>query len=122
MFAADMTSKYGATVTLLFVVAPSDHAMISGKDTISEPDKGFGEQHLKNAVKIFEKAKVGFKKEIDFGHPAEMILRYSEQGYDAVILGKSGLSAIRGFLMGSISSQVSQHSKIPVIVVPQEWG
>ena len=38
--------------------------------------------------------------------------------YDLVVIGTRGLSAIRGFIMGSVSSQVSQHSKVPVVVVP----
>ena len=37
---------------------------------------------------------------------------------DLIVIGTRGLSAVRGFLMGSVSNQVAQHSKVPVVVVP----
>ncbi|MGD0818033.1 MAG: universal stress protein [Methanomassiliicoccales archaeon] len=118
-FAAEMASKLGASVTLLFVVAPSDHDMLAGKSTsMDEGKSGFGEQRLKKADSILTDAGVNFDTEIEFGHAAEKILMVSERGYDLVVIGTRGLSAVRGFLMGSVSSQVSQHSKVPVVVVP----
>ena len=117
-FAAVIAKKFGATVTLLFVVAPSDHDMLAGKSTFLDEYKGFGEQRVEKASVIFTDAGVEFKKEIEFGHAAEKILMVSEHGYDLVIIGTRGLSGVRGFIMGSVSSQVSQHSKVPVLVVP----
>lgn len=117
-FAAGMAKKFGAAVTLLFVVAPSDHDMLAGKSSFLDEYKGFGEQRLEKAEVIFTDAGVAFHKEVEFGHAAEKILMVSEHGYDLVVIGTRGLSAIRGFIMGSVSSQVSQHSKVPVVVVP----
>ena len=118
-FAAGVASKFGASVTLLFVVAPSDHDMLAGKSTSMEEGKrGFGEQRMEKAATIFDEAGVKFDKDVEFGHAAEKILVVSERGYDLVVLGTRGQSAVRGFLMGSVSSQVSQHSKVPVLVVP----
>jgi nucleotide-binding universal stress UspA family protein len=118
-FAAGIASKFGASVTLLFVVAPSDHDMLAGKSTSMEEGKrGFGEQRLKKAESALAVAGVSFDTDIEFGHAAEKILVVSERGYDLIVLGTRGQSAVRGFLMGSVSSQVSQHSKVPVVVVP----
>ena len=117
-FAANIAKKFGAKVTLLFVVAPSDHDMLAGKSTFLDEYKGFGEQRLEKAEVIFTDAGVDFHKEVEFGHAAEKILMVSEHGYDLVVIGTRGLSAIRGFIMGSVSSLVSQHSKVPVVVVP----
>jgi nucleotide-binding universal stress UspA family protein len=118
-FAAQMAKKFEASVTLLFVVAPSDHDMLSGKSTSMEEEKrGFGEQRMKKAESVLTDAGVDFDTDIQFGHAAEKILTVSERGYDLLVLGTRGQSAVRGFLMGSVSSQASQHSKIPVVVVP----
>jgi nucleotide-binding universal stress UspA family protein len=117
-FAALIAKKFGAKVTLLFVVAPSDHDMLAGKSTFLDEYKGFGEQRLEKAESIFRDAGVEFTKEIEFGHAAEKILMVSEHGFDLVVIGTRGLSAVRGFIMGSVSNQVSQHSKVPVVVVP----
>jgi len=93
--------------------------MLAGKSTkMNEEKKGFGEQRLKMADSILTETGVNFDTDIEFGHAAEKILMVSERGYDLVVVGNRGLSAVRGFLMGSVSSQVSQHSKVPVVVVP----
>ena len=118
-FGADMAKKLEANVTVLFVVAPSDHDMLAGKSTgMDEGRRGFGEQRLEKATAIFKDAGVNFDTDIEFGNAAEKVLLVSERGYDLVVVGSRGLSAVRGFLMGSVSSQVSQHSKVPVVVVP----
>ena len=117
-FAASLAKKFDAKVTLLFVVAPSDHDMLAGKSTFLDEYKGFGEQRLEKAEVIFADAGVEFRKEVEFGHAAEKILMVSEHGYELVVIGTRGLSAIRGFIMGSVSNQVAQHSKVPVVVVP----
>jgi nucleotide-binding universal stress UspA family protein len=93
--------------------------MLAGKSTSMDEDKrGFGEQRLKKAESTMDAAGVKYDHDIEFGHAAEKILMVSERGYDLVVLGTRGLSAVRGFMMGSVSSQVSQHSKVPVVVVP----
>ncbi|HEY3418923.1 MAG TPA: universal stress protein [Methanomassiliicoccales archaeon] len=116
--AAQVAKKFDAKVTLLFVVSPSDHDMLAGKSTYIDEEKGFGEQRMEKAKMAFAEAGITFDTDIEFGNAAEKILTVSERGYDLVVVGTRGLSAIRGFLMGSVSSQVSQHSKVPVMVVP----
>ena len=109
-FAADIAKKFDADVTVLFVVAPSDHDMLAGKSTtMDEGKKSFGEQRIEKAETVFKAAGVKFDTDIQL---------VSERGYDLVVVGSRGLSAVRGFLMGSVSGQVSQHSKVPVVVVP----
>ena len=52
------------------------------------------------------------------GNPAELILEKSrEDGCDSVVIGSRGLSGITEFLLGSVSSKVSQYAKVPVMVV-----
>ena len=40
-----------------------------------------------------------------------------QEGITLVVMGKRGLSPIKSFLIGSVSSRVVQHAKCPVLVV-----
>lgn len=52
------------------------------------------------------------------GNPAELILEKSRKdGCDSVVIGSRGLSGITEFLLGSVSSKVSQYAEVPVFVV-----
>jgi len=55
---------------------------------------------------------------LEFGHPAERILALAKDDhYDLIVIGSRGLSGISEFLLGSISTTVSQYSTIPVMIV-----
>jgi nucleotide-binding universal stress UspA family protein len=52
------------------------------------------------------------------GNPASAILNYSEEiGADVIILGSRGLSDFKELFLGSVSHNVAQHSKIPVLII-----
>lgn len=52
------------------------------------------------------------------GNPAKEILEYTEQaGIDLIVMGSRGLGPIREFILGSVSHNVVQGSKIPVLIV-----
>ncbi|QYR21608.1 universal stress protein [Paenibacillus sp. sptzw28] len=52
------------------------------------------------------------------GSPAEAILQYTEEnGCDLIVIGSRGLSSLREFMMGSVSHNVAQHSKVPVMII-----
>jgi nucleotide-binding universal stress UspA family protein len=52
------------------------------------------------------------------GNPAEEILNFiKKKKYDFIVMGKTGTSKITGPTLGSVSSALVQHSKIPVMVV-----
>ena len=64
----------------------------------------------------------GFKGKASFeeseGNPAERILEKSrETDCDSIVIGSRGLSGITEFLLGSVSSKVSQYAAVPVFVV-----
>ncbi|WP_028553067.1 universal stress protein [Paenibacillus sp. UNC451MF] len=55
---------------------------------------------------------------IQNGSPANSILDYAdENGVDLIIMGSRGLGAIREFFLGSVSHNVVQNSKVPVLIV-----
>ena len=64
----------------------------------------------------------GFQGDAEFleeiGNPAERILEVcTAKGCDTIVIGSRGLSGVEEFLLGSVSSKVSQYAKVPVVVV-----
>ena len=64
----------------------------------------------------------GFQGKASFeeaeGNPAEEILEKSRKtDCDSIVIGSRGLSGITEFLLGSVSSKVSQYASVPVLVV-----
>ena len=52
------------------------------------------------------------------GDPAEEILRMADEGgYDMIVLGGSGKSALKGLLLGAVSAKVLHYAKQPVLIV-----
>ncbi|MCD9022521.1 universal stress protein [Cohnella silvisoli] len=52
------------------------------------------------------------------GSPAEAIVDYSDNSdCDLIIMGSRGLGAIREFMVGSVSHNVLQHARIPVLIM-----
>ncbi|WP_151736686.1 universal stress protein ['Paenibacillus yunnanensis' Narsing Rao et al. 2020] len=52
------------------------------------------------------------------GSPAEVLLNYAnENGIDVIVIGSRGLGGIREFVLGSVSHNVVQSARIPVLVV-----
>ncbi|MDU4697054.1 MAG: universal stress protein [Paenibacillus sp.] len=55
---------------------------------------------------------------MDQGSPAETILEFAQKnGADLIVIGSRGLGGIREFVLGSVSHNVVQHARIPVLVV-----
>jgi len=50
--------------------------------------------------------------------PARGLLE-SAQDADLLVVGARGMGGFRGLLLGSVSQQVAQHSRCPVVIVPE---
>ncbi|MGD1061460.1 MAG: universal stress protein [Methanomassiliicoccales archaeon] len=116
--AAEIAKKEGAKVTLLNVIAPSDWALLSGKMTRSLEEDTIGDERLHTAIGIMKLQGVEYDTAEEFGHPAETILRIGAKDYDLIAVGRRGLSGMKEFVIGSVSSTVVHHSKVATLIVP----
>lgn len=116
-FASEIATRFNASVTLLLVIAPSDAVLFSGKDTYLPESEGIHQIRLRKAKEILDTKGVAMEERVELEHPAQAIIDASKD-FDIVAVGCRGLSGIRGFLMGSVSSKVVHHCKKPVVVIP----
>jgi nucleotide-binding universal stress UspA family protein len=60
-----------------------------------------------------------YRTELRYGSPVGAILDLADEtDADMIVLGSRGLGGFPELLLGSTSSQVSQHSRRPVLIVP----
>lgn len=71
-----------------------------------------------DAAARLQAAGVSGHTELVQGSPSQAILEYANQNeHDVIIIGSRGLGGIREFVLGSVSHNVVQHARIPVLVV-----
>ncbi len=91
--------------------------------SIEDKKKDFVEKAIKEAKEFLRKAgfdekNITIKIETQKKGIARDIINEASSGYDIVIMGRRGLSGIKGFILGSISQKVLNASKnISVLLV-----
>ncbi|AHD07356.1 universal stress protein [Paenibacillus larvae] len=92
-----------------FVVAPPTY-----EEEIEQETKQMLQEIREELKELPNPVKVELLK----GNPAEQILKHTEAGnYDLIVMGSRGLGPIREFILGSVSHNVVQRAKIPVLIV-----
>lgn len=73
---------------------------------------------------ILAEAGIGYHLLLAEGDPANEIIRTAQDhGYDLIVVGHRGLSPVKAFLLGSVSSRIVSHAPCSVLVVrPQNNG
>ena len=123
-YACKVGEKFNSSITIVHVVQPhytlptiAIHGEVPFLSVNIEEVEATG-------YKLIELAKAETKDYpqietlLEFGHPAERILSLTKKdSYDLIVIGSRGLSGISEFFLGSISTNVSQYSTIPVMII-----
>jgi nucleotide-binding universal stress UspA family protein len=120
--AGDFARKYGAELTLVYVVEPYsppvDLPGISFVDWIEPHRKAATRLIAEAAAKVAESAGVTPRTEVRVGPPAnEIAFLAKDQGADLLVVGSRGLGAVKRMLLGSVADHVVHLAEIPVLVV-----
>ncbi len=75
---------------------------------------------FKHTDELLKEFKIKPKKIMREGKVAEEILKESDRGYHLLIAGSTGLKGMLRTLFGSISYEVAEYAKIPVLVVKKD--
>lgn len=109
-YAIQLAKKHRAKITLLHVE--------QAKLLRLEPKaiESVGERILSDAATKIEE--VDFDKRLEFGSPAETIIKVAKkENHDLIIVGSRGLSSVKRFFLGSVSDDVSMHARCSVLIV-----
>ena len=98
--------------TLYELVVAHDPAVIE------QVSAAAGAHTLKAAEALLTQAGIAYETEIASGDPAHTIVDILERyGCDMVVMGASGMSPLRGALLGSVSNEVLHSAHVPVMIV-----
>jgi nucleotide-binding universal stress UspA family protein len=112
-YAADLSKKFDAAVTLMHVYRPPE----TTRELAAHERPEEAKVKLDESKRIMDGLGIGCKTIFATGHPAGAILEESAKGYDLIILGSRGMGFVEGFLLGSTTTRVAHHAKMPVLIV-----
>jgi nucleotide-binding universal stress UspA family protein len=68
----------------------------------------------------FRAASVAYRAELREGNPVTTMLELADDvDADLLVVGSRGVGGFPGLLLGSTSTQVAQHARRPVVIVPE---
>lgn len=107
-------------VTLFYVDAPMLDRVSRelGERRVAEIHRENSDACLKRARQRFKRAGLKFDEAYTAGNAASCIgKRAREGGYDLVLMGSHGRSALKNVLLGSVTARVLSECEVPVLVV-----
>jgi nucleotide-binding universal stress UspA family protein len=113
---AELAAKLGASITLFHVVPvlPVDRF----RSIVLDEAKVQGKELLRSTSAELSSYNVPVDTEMVPGHPADAIcVKAKMDKYDLIVMGSHGLSGVKGYLLGSVSSSVSRYAHCAVLIV-----
>ncbi len=117
--ALDLAEKYGAEMRALFAVAlPEYGATVGEVEEVRNEGRKIIAPVLEQAMAKARRKNVPCEARVYPGHPAETLINYAAQEQcDLVVVGRRGSSPAKRFLLGSVSTRVTQYAPCHVLVV-----
>ena len=120
-FAGEFAAATQSAVHLLFVTALQD-GKTTGKERFIPVEALVA--GMQSPDTVFDEARKDFPKDVAVsthtrtGLPAPHILEFAkENDIDLIVVGSKGLSAVEGFLIGSVSQKVLEDAACSVLIV-----
>jgi nucleotide-binding universal stress UspA family protein len=117
-FGLDLAAKFHATLLVLGVIRLPEPAISVEVDGILERGKEHFADEFASLSRRCSEAGVDLTSRVAVGHPAEQILRESEDApVDLIVMGRRGTTRAARWILGSVSGRVLAHAHCPVAVV-----
>lgn len=120
-YAIDIAEKYGAEITLVHVLEPPS-AVFAAEVPIPQSYftkmKKFTRDLFARRKKELESKGLKVETLLVRGNTARQILKASK-GFDLIVMGSKGYGTFRRLVLGSVATEVLNHSSVPVLIVRQ---
>ncbi|MHC1680627.1 MAG: universal stress protein [Methanomassiliicoccales archaeon] len=116
-FARDLLVASDAYVTLLVVVTPMDCDYFMEKTAPVCDVDAIAKAKSRGAASILRESGVDYCLSSLTGNPADVILKMSAK-HHLVVMGRKGSGSSPALSLGGVSGQVSQNTKVPLLLVP----
>jgi universal stress protein A len=121
--AADLSSRYGASITLAYVYEPMQYVLPEGflvytPDQVNMLTAGFRERLARSEQHLVELGAASVQTELLQGPVAREIVDYATSGgFDLIVMGTHGRTGLKHMMMGSVAEKVLRLAPCPVLVV-----
>ena len=121
--AADLAQRLGASSSITLISVHDDtglrHAKsVVGNAAIEDHLREQSEGELRAARELLDAVAVRHDIAIRTGHVSEEIVAFADAGgFDLIVIGSKGRSALADMLMGSVTQRVLASARQPVVVV-----
>ena len=117
-FACDIVKKFRSELILLCVVPQPILFGVEAGIVDFRPLENAGKDILNASKKIAKEKGLAPDTRLEVGQAADKIVQVAKAGnFDLIVIGSRGMSAVKSFLLGSVSNKVSHHASCPVLIV-----
>lgn len=122
--AARIASAFNAELGILHVSISLQHLPLAAdlhtvylSPSVHDHIRDFGHSILQEAAKQIPDG-IPVQTYYEDGLPSLVIPEFAERnGYDLIVIGSRGLGLVKGLILGSVSSDVINNAKCPVLIV-----
>ena len=106
-----------SVITVQAALPPRARAAV-GKEVVDQYYADEGDKVMNPVCKFLERHGVTPKRILKVGAVGETIGKVADTGkFDLLVMGSHGHGALATLVMGSVTTQVLAHSKVPVLIV-----
>ena len=115
-------SRLGAKLVVLYVLDTPPVPFVQSQKVIDSVDKSFEKESKEVFTKVDSEAKnydIDYETVLLKGHHiASLINEYADQNdIDVIVIGSRGYGKVKTTILGSVSHDVSHHTKKPVLII-----
>ncbi len=126
-YAIDLAQHFGASLHVLHVWTPprymtSDVVLQTSGQSLTSVlyyARAKASKEMEHFLAECQRGDATIKGWIDIGEPSQTILEVAkEAGYDLIVMGTHGRTALSRLLMGSVAERVVRQAHSPVLTIP----
>jgi nucleotide-binding universal stress UspA family protein len=115
--ALDLAARDGAELHVISVSRPPEIGDDVETEAVIENSRRHHRKLLDTLRPAVAEKNINAQFEVAVGHPAEQIIYHADRlGVDLIVVGDRGRSAFKRLLLGSVSKDVVQYARQPVLV------